>query len=249
MGHEPGPYGRQHRPQPGAHPGSFVGFFTLSELGVNTAPLLAGAGVVGIAVGFGSQTLVKDVITGLFILLGDTVRVGDVVDLGQGGGCRGDVACGRSRCATTTARAHVPYSSISVVTNMTKDYAYAVFDTSSATARMWTALWTCCARWTASSVGSGRIRRIMLEPLQVDGRRPLPTRGDRHKSRVKDAGGRAVEGRARVQPADQDALRRAGHRVPRPAAAVHVFEQLRDPLRRSFTRPEVVRAEVRGGEA
>src|SRR5207248_6387037 len=61
-----------------------VSLIVLSELGVNIAPLLAGAGVVGIAIGFGSQALVKDVITGLFILIEDTLAVGDVVDVGKG---------------------------------------------------------------------------------------------------------------------------------------------------------------------
>ncbi|MEQ9350333.1 MAG: mechanosensitive ion channel [Alphaproteobacteria bacterium] len=55
---------------------------TLSEMGVDIAPLLAGAGVLGLAVGFGSQTLVKDVVTGLFILLEDQISVGDVAELG-----------------------------------------------------------------------------------------------------------------------------------------------------------------------
>src|SRR5260221_7006439 len=58
----------------------------LSELGINIAPLLAGAGVAGIAIGFGAQTLVKDVITGLFILLEDAVNIGDLVDVGGGRG-------------------------------------------------------------------------------------------------------------------------------------------------------------------
>ena len=61
----------------------------LAQLGLNVAPLLAGAGVVGLAIGFGSQTLVRDVITGIFLLLEDAVAVGDVVTLGRadrGGG-------------------------------------------------------------------------------------------------------------------------------------------------------------------
>src|SRR6185312_14105409 len=62
---------------------SIVSLIMLSEFGVNIAPLLAGAGVVGLAIGFGSQALVKDVITGLFILLEDTLAVGDVVDVGN----------------------------------------------------------------------------------------------------------------------------------------------------------------------
>lgn len=54
----------------------------LSNLGINIAPLIAGAGVVGLAIGFGSQQLVQDVITGMFILLEDTIAIGDVVDTG-----------------------------------------------------------------------------------------------------------------------------------------------------------------------
>ena len=63
-----------------------VVLMVLSDLGVNIAPLLAGAGVIGIAIGFGSQKLVQDVITGLFLLLENAVQVGDVVNLGGLGG-------------------------------------------------------------------------------------------------------------------------------------------------------------------
>ena len=75
----------------------------LTELGVNTAAILAGAGVVGFAIGFGSQKLVQDLTTGLFILLGDTVRVGDVVQLATAAGWSRPCRCARSRCGITTA--------------------------------------------------------------------------------------------------------------------------------------------------
>ncbi|MFB3128267.1 MAG: mechanosensitive ion channel domain-containing protein, partial [Lysobacteraceae bacterium] len=65
-----------------------VALIVLSELGINIGPLLAGAGVIGLAVGFGAQTLVKDVITGLFILIEDTIAVGDYIEVG---GHEGDV--------------------------------------------------------------------------------------------------------------------------------------------------------------
>ncbi len=58
----------------------------LGQLGVNLAPLLASAGIVGVAVGFGAQTLVKDLIAGLFMLLEDQYGVGDVVDVGEASG-------------------------------------------------------------------------------------------------------------------------------------------------------------------
>ena len=60
-----------------------LGLVTLSAAGVNIAPLLAGAGVVGVAIGFGSQTLVKDFMTGLFIVLENVIAVGDYVRIGE----------------------------------------------------------------------------------------------------------------------------------------------------------------------
>ena len=107
-----------------------IGLFTaLSQLGVETTPLLAGAGVVGLAIGFGSQALVKDLITGLFILLGDTIRIGDVIDTAGKAG----VVEGMSM-RTITLRSYdgsvhtIPYGSVDVVTNMTKEFSYAVMD-------------------------------------------------------------------------------------------------------------------------
>jgi small conductance mechanosensitive channel len=58
----------------------------LSELSINLAPLLASAGIVGLAIGFGAQNLVKDFVTGVFMLLEDQYGVGDVVDVGQASG-------------------------------------------------------------------------------------------------------------------------------------------------------------------
>lgn len=107
-----------------------VSLITLSELGINTAPLLAGAGVVGVAVGFGSQTLVKDVITGLFILFEDTIAVGDVVDVGGGhSGAVEAMSIRTIRLRDTAGAVHsVPFSAVTTITNMTKDFSFAVFD-------------------------------------------------------------------------------------------------------------------------
>jgi len=100
----------------------------LSELGVNIAPLLAGAGVVGVAVGFGSQALVKDFITGLFILLEDTLAVGDVVDLGKGhAGVVETISIRTIRLRDVAGTLHaIPFSEVSTVSNMTKGYSYFV---------------------------------------------------------------------------------------------------------------------------
>ena len=55
----------------------------ISALGVNITPLLAGAGIIGLAIGFGAQTLVKDVISGMFFLIDDAFRKGEYIDIGD----------------------------------------------------------------------------------------------------------------------------------------------------------------------
>jgi small-conductance mechanosensitive channel len=107
----------------------FLALSTLSELGVNVAPLLAGAGVVGLAIGFGSQTLVRDVITGVFLLLEDAVAVGDVVTLGGLSGVVEHLSIRSIKLRATDGSVHIiPFSAVTTVTNMTRDFAFAVVD-------------------------------------------------------------------------------------------------------------------------
>ncbi|HSR71733.1 MAG TPA: mechanosensitive ion channel family protein, partial [Kiloniellales bacterium] len=109
--------------------GVVVVMIVFSELGVDIAPLLAGAGVVGLAIGFGAQTLVKDVITGVFILLEGSVRVGDVVDLGGHAGIVESLTIRTVVLRDLQGTVHVvPFSSVTTVRNMTMDYAYAFMD-------------------------------------------------------------------------------------------------------------------------
>jgi small conductance mechanosensitive channel len=107
-----------------------VVLIVLSEVGLNIAPLLAGAGVVGLAIGFGAQTLVKDVITGIFILFENTIAVGDVVDLGSGhSGLVEHFSIRAIRLRDSAGSVHtVPFSNVTSVSNMTKDFAYYVFN-------------------------------------------------------------------------------------------------------------------------
>jgi len=101
----------------------------LAQLGLNVAPLLAGAGVVGLAIGFGSQTLVRDVITGIFLLLEDAVAVGDVVTLGGLTGVVENLSIRSIKLRATDGSVHiVPFSAVTTVTNQTRDFAFAVLD-------------------------------------------------------------------------------------------------------------------------
>lgn len=95
-----------------------VGLTALSEIGVNIAPLLAGAGIVGIAIGFGSQKLVQDVITGLFLLLENTMQVGDTVTVSGLTGVVENLSIRTIRLRAGDGSVHtIPFSAVTTVTN------------------------------------------------------------------------------------------------------------------------------------
>jgi small conductance mechanosensitive channel len=101
----------------------------LKEFGIEIGPILAAAGIAGLAVGFGAQSLVKDVISGFFILLEDQIRVGDVVNIAGKGGLVEKVNLRTTVLRDVAGNVHyVPNGHIDVVTNMTKEYSRYVFD-------------------------------------------------------------------------------------------------------------------------
>ncbi len=98
-----------------------VGLTALSEIGVNVAPLLAGAGIVGIAIGFGSQKLVQDLITGLFLLLENGVQVGDNVSVAGLTGTVENVSIRTIRLRAADGSVHiVPFSAVTTITNASR---------------------------------------------------------------------------------------------------------------------------------
>ncbi|MFC0410596.1 mechanosensitive ion channel domain-containing protein [Roseomonas elaeocarpi] len=95
-----------------------VGFTALSQLGVNIAPLLAGASIIGVALGFGSQKLVQDVITGMFLLLENTMQVGDWVTVSGLSGSVEALSIRTIRLRAGDGSVHVvPFSAVTTVTN------------------------------------------------------------------------------------------------------------------------------------
>ena len=98
----------------------------MSEIGINIGPLLAGAGVVGLAIGFGAQTLVRDVITGAFILIEESISVGDVV---EAGGHSGVVEAMTVRTVTMrdlNGTVHiVPFGEVTTILNYNRGFAFA----------------------------------------------------------------------------------------------------------------------------
>lgn len=102
---------------------------SLSEIGVEIGPLLAGAGIVGLAVGFGAQTIVKDFLTGIFLIIEDTVSIGDTVRIGESTGTVEEMSLRTIKLRAFDGTLHVfPYSEAQVIHNQTKDFSYYVFE-------------------------------------------------------------------------------------------------------------------------
>jgi small conductance mechanosensitive channel len=101
----------------------------LGELGIQLAPLLATAGIGAVALGFGAQSLVKDVISGFFIILENQYRIGDAIDVAGVSGLVESVGLRKTVLRDLEGRVHtVPNGEIKVVTNLSKEWSRAVVD-------------------------------------------------------------------------------------------------------------------------
>jgi small conductance mechanosensitive channel len=104
-------------------------FMVMGQLGVDLAPLIAGAGIIGVALGFGSQSLVKDFLSGLFILIEDQFGVGDIVDLGEATGTVEVVSLRTTRLRAVDGTVwHVPNGEIQRVGNKSQHWSRALLD-------------------------------------------------------------------------------------------------------------------------
>ena len=187
-------------------------FLVLAELGVNIAPLLAGAGVIGLAIGFGSQKLVQDIITGMFVLFGDTMRVGDVVEVAGRAGTVEAVTMRTVVLRDERGKVHtIPYSAIDTVTNLTKEFSYAVFDIGIGYRENVDEVMQVLRDLGAEMRQDPYFRRLIMEPLESQAG---PLRGFRggDQGAIQDASAAPVGGHARIQPTHQEPLRPARDR-------------------------------------
>jgi small-conductance mechanosensitive channel len=96
----------------------------LQEIGLKIGPILAGAGIVGLAFGFGGQYLIRDLISGLFIILENQYRIGDVINIGSTGGLVEDISLRKTTLRDMDGTVHhVPHGEIKEVSNLSKDFA------------------------------------------------------------------------------------------------------------------------------
>ena len=142
----------------------------LSELGIDIAPLLAGAGVIGLAVGFGAQTLVKDLITGFFILVEDTLAVGDYIDLGGHAGTVEHLTVRTVSLRDISGSLHtIPWGEVTSIVNMNKEFGYAVLDVGVAYREDIDEVFEVLKEIGAGMQADETYGPEMLEPLEVQG--------------------------------------------------------------------------------
>ena len=203
-----------------------AGMLVLGELGGSVAPILGAAGVAGLAVGFGAQSLVRDYFTGFFILLENQIRQGDIVDLGGGhAGVVEEVTLRFVQLRDYDGRVHfVPNGQITTVINLTRGYANAVVDVRVAyrenTDQVMAVMREVATELRADTAFAPRI----LDDLEIAGVDQWS------ESAV------VIRGRIRCQPADQWAVRReylrrlkhafdrAGIEIPVPHVRVYAGE-------------------------
>jgi small conductance mechanosensitive channel len=147
-----------------------TGMLILGEVGISIAPILAAAGVVGVAVGFGAQTLIKDYFTGFFLLIEDQIRHGEVVEVCGKKGKVEEVTLRHVRLRDFEGHVHfIPNSSITTVTNQSRDFSYAVIDLGVAYRENIDEVYEIMRRVGTAMREADDFRDLILEDLEIVG--------------------------------------------------------------------------------
>ena len=143
---------------------------TLGQIGVNVTPVLAGAGIVGLAIGFGAQNLVKDLVSGFFLILENQVRVGDVAVINGTGGLVEAISFRTIVLRDEAAVVHVfPNGSITTLSNMTKDWSAYVVSVNVAYKEDPDRVVDVMRRVADEMYTEPKYRSVMLEPIEIFG--------------------------------------------------------------------------------
>lgn len=142
----------------------------LREVGFNIAPILEGAGVLGLAIGFGAQNLVRDLISGMFLLLENQIRVNDVAVLNGTGGLVEQINLRTTVLRGQDGTVHIfPNGSITTLSNMTHGYSYYVFDIGVAYKEDTDRVSKVLKEIADEMMGEEEYRPLILEPLEIIG--------------------------------------------------------------------------------
>jgi small-conductance mechanosensitive channel len=183
----------------------------LSRLGIDTGPLIAGAGVFGLAISFGSQSMVRDIISGLFYMWDDAFRVGEYIDTGRLKGTVEKLGIRSLKLRHHNGPLHtIPYGQLGAVTNLSRDFATIKFNL-----KLEPGTDIELVRRTAKQIGLA----MQQDPDRRRGDAAAQTarhRGDHGKCGCRPLPGppgKAELGAARIPEADVPGVRREGYRL------------------------------------
>ncbi|MFP4313236.1 MAG: mechanosensitive ion channel family protein [Alphaproteobacteria bacterium] len=146
------------------------GFVILSELGINVVPLMAGAGIAGIAIGFGAQTMVSDFINGFMVIFEDLFRVGDVVRIGDRAGLVEKITIRKVQLRDLSGTVYtIPFSEVKIVENLTKDFSYYLMDVGVAYRENTDEVVQYLKEIDEEMRGEKDFKDVMLEPIEILG--------------------------------------------------------------------------------
>jgi moderate conductance mechanosensitive channel len=187
----------------------------LQQVGVNLGPLVAGAGIVGVAVAFGAQSLIKDYLSGLFILLEDQYSVGDVITLGTATGTVEDVnlRVTRLRAADGTVW-FVPNGEVRSVGNLSMEWSRAIVDVTLAYDNDIPGVLELLATEVNAFAAEPRWATVILEPPEVQGVQSMGTDGVTIRIVAKTAPRRQWEVARELRARVTNLMRRDGMRGP-----------------------------------
>lgn len=142
----------------------------LREIGFDIAPILAGAGVAGLAIGFGAQNLVRDVISGLFMLIENQIRVNDIAIINGTSGLVEEINLRTTVLRGVDGTVHIfPNGAINTLSNMTHEFSYYVFDVSVAYNEDTDRVIEILKEISEEMRQEGEFQPLILEPLDVFG--------------------------------------------------------------------------------
>jgi len=202
---------------------AIVALTVLAELGIPVAPLLASAGVVGVAVGLGTQSLIKDVIAGLFILLEDQFGIGDLVTIAGVTGTVEEMSLRRTAVRDFNGTLHiVPNSEIKIVSNASKDWARVIVDVDVAYETDLGHAMSVLARVGEALASAPEFQADVLEPPQVLGVMALADSGVTLRIVAKVKAGAQWAISRELQRRIKEGFDREGIEIPYPQHVVHV---------------------------
>jgi small-conductance mechanosensitive channel len=202
---------------------------SLREAGFDIGPILAGAGVAGLAVGFGAQNLVRDVISGLFLLLENQIRINDVVVINGTSGLVEEINLRTTVLRSLDGSVHIfPNGAIQTLSNMTHEYSYYVFDIGVAYKEDTDHVVEVMQEVAARLIEEEKYRPLILEPLEVLGVDRLAESAVIIKARIKTLPMKQWEVGREMNRRLKKRFEELAIEIPFPQRTVHLVASVRE---------------------